>query len=107
MSDWKDLGTNQVLHGDGFFISYNPDTTAGHGGALTMLGNVLGGDLKDGEETALVKKGAKKNTYSILTGDWRKEYEALVDKGYDACYKFFKEHKEFANNWSTREEDRL
>jgi len=41
-------------------------------------------------ETALVNK----NTCLILIGDYRKEYEQLISKGYNACKKFYKsKHK--------------
>lgn len=101
---WIMNGRNYLLEGDGFYISYNPDTSDSH--MLTGLGNMIGADLDDGEETALVKKGDP-NIYSILTGDFRDDYEKLVDKGYDACYEFFQSQKaEHGNNWSTNEEDR-
>lgn len=110
MSTWKHVNYNQVLNGgDDFFVSYNPDTTRSHvSELLTELANGLGGDVRDGEETALVKRNPNGiHTYSILSGDWRKEYEQLIDKGYEACYEFFKSQQgEFGNNWSTRQEDR-
>lgn len=101
---WVKLDRNSVLNGDGFYISYNPSTgDTAMGSLLTDFGNIMGGELEDGEETALVKDGV----FSILSGDWRNDYEKLVDKGYDACYKFFKtKQKKYGNNWSTNEEDR-
>lgn len=37
----------------------------------------------------------------ILNGDFRKQYEELVDQGYDACYNFFLTQKEeFGSSWS-------
>lgn len=99
---WTRIRDNQTLEGDGFYVSYNKDTHATH--LFTELGNQLGGDLKDGEETALCKDGK----YAILSGDFREDYEKLIDEGWEACYKFFKEMQpEFGNNWSTLEEDRL
>ena len=105
MKKFKDNGGNQILKGEGFYISYNPSTGGGHS-VFTDLGNLLGADLKDGEETALVLDGDKR-IFSILEGDFRKDYEKLLDKGYKACKKFFDSKKsKFASNWSTNEEDR-
>lgn len=96
---------NYLLNGDGFYISYNPDTANSH--TLTDLANMFGGDVKDGEETALVHKENGKRVYRILTGDFRDEYEKLYTKGFKACYDFFKsKQKEYGNNWSTLDEDR-
>ena len=37
----------------------------------------------------------------ILNGDFRKDYENLIDQGYDACYNFFLSKKEeFGSTWS-------
>jgi hypothetical protein len=36
----------------------------------------------------------------ILSGDWRDQYEALVDQGYEACETFYKEHIEHRSSWS-------
>ena len=37
----------------------------------------------------------------ILNGDFRKEYEEVLDQGYDACYKLYESKKaEFGSSWS-------
>jgi hypothetical protein len=102
---WLMNGRNYLLEGDGFYISYNPDTSGGH--LLTDFANMLGGNLTDGEETALVQQTKERNIYHILTGDFRDDYEKLVGKGWKACYAFFKsKRKDHGNNWSTNEESR-
>ena len=92
-----------VLKGDGFFISYNPNTTTGHIG-FTELANTLGGDVKDGEETALCVAGSSgllSNTWHILEGDFRKEYEAAYPS-LKKCLAVYKKHKKkHRSNWST------
>lgn len=96
---WKRLKNNEVLVGKGFYISYNPHTGKDHN-FLTDLGNLLGGDLKDGEETALYLE--KRHLWLILEGDFRKEYEAVFSKGLKACEAVYKKHKESKrSNWST------
>lgn len=59
-------GPNYLLTGKGFHVSYNPITDKG-------------------PETAIVKD----MTFLILSGDYRKEYVKVVDKGYDECVKLF------------------
>ena len=96
---WKKLEANEVLTGRNFHISYNPDSSKSHGTELlTMLGNVLGGDVTDGEETALCYKGR----FDILEGDFRKEYAVAFPKGLTACKRVFKKHEEeHRSNWTT------
>lgn len=82
---------NEVLDGDGFYISYQPDTAAGPFGAF-FSGN---GETLD--ETALVKDGK----FFILNGDWREQYAELVPNGWDACKSFFDKHAdEHKSVWS-------
>lgn len=99
---WKRVGTtNVVIEGEGFFVSYNPDTDSGHG-VLTELGNLMGGDLKDGEETALCKAN-KDGTqeWHILEGDFRKEYEKAFPS-YGECKNVYMINKaKHRSNWST------
>jgi len=70
---------NYTLQGDGFYISYAADTSS----------NIFGSP-DDGPETALVKG----DNFLILRGDWRNEYEALINDcplyGYEACVAFWK-----------------
>lgn len=71
---------NEVLNGQGFFISYNrtPMSFENNNG-----------------ETALVVDGG----YYILNGDHRKEYEKRI-KDLGECVKYFQEHKEDISFWS-------
>ena len=57
----------------GFYISYNPNTKP--------------------TETALVQGYLNQSfgrVYYILYGNHLEQYEALLNKGYDACYDYFK-----------------
>lgn len=73
-------GTNDVIRGKGFYISY-----------------IKAGSGPTGDETALVYKGK----FYILNGDWQEEYKKLIPKGYKACKKLFDDNKkEYLNNWS-------
>ncbi len=83
---------NSVLDGDGFFVSYNPSPGMG----LSMFKGDGGSD-----ETALVRPDDEKNKYRILNGDFRQEYEDLVDKGFNACLAIFEQNKECESSWST------
>ena len=94
LNKWKttDMG-NQVLDGKGFHISYNASPGVGVG----MWGSDDGSD-----ETALVNHKGKR-IYYILNGDFRKDYEKLVKKGYKACKEFYNNNKEkFDSSWSRK-----
>ena len=118
MSKWIQPrgGNNLVLDSEdkSFFISYNPKVgDAPEMDTLTELANLLGAlidmpELKNREEeTALVKRSpGKPNTFSILNGDFRKQYEQLLPQGYEACLKFYEQHKEeYGSGWSTQTDD--
>jgi len=71
---------NYVLNGEDFYISYAPD----------ISGNPYNHPSDNtGDETALVQDGR----FLILKGDWRDQYEALVDEGYEACVALYRAHK--------------
>lgn len=99
-------GDNEVLRGDGFYISFNQNTSATKSG-LGDLFNKMGGLLAnmidytietDGRaETALVKEGV----FYILNGDFRIAYKKIAPKGYTACLRFFISKKENWSHWST------
>lgn len=95
-SAWQDLEHNQILQGEGFYVSYNPNTGMAHAG-LSDLVNMLGGDVTDGEETALYDG----TVWRILSGDFRKEYEKAFAKGLDGCLEVYKKNIESRCNWST------
>ena len=86
---------NLVLNGDGFFISYRP-SLSGSNPTLDLcatLATAISGELhgNDLAETALVgdRQDLGANPYFILNGDYRKQYENIVDKGWGACYQFW------------------
>lgn len=100
---WRINGPNSVLSADDYYISYNMATGADHN-PFTALGNILGEDLEDGEETALVIRG-EPTIFKILSGNFRNEYEKLYPD-LKASIKFFdSKKKQHGNNWSTLEED--
>lgn len=87
---WKSFGGggHVVLEADDFYISYNPAPCEGIPS--------FGPDTSVGE-TALVSDG----TYWILNGDWRKEYEAVYEQGFDACLAVYKANKaKYKSSWS-------
>lgn len=99
-ASWKKHTYNEVLKGEGFAISYNPNTQAVPGMAeIQKLGELLsGGQLpaKTPEETALIKD----DQFLILNGDFRKEYEELLPKGYEACKEFYESRQTLQSKWS-------
>lgn len=105
---WLKNDYNEVLRGDNFLVSYNPDTAQVRAAMeITKIGNLMAEamDAKqrfdDGAETALVftdEEGRRR--YWILKGDFRKEYEPLVPQGLSACQDFFMLHPAEASPWS-------
>lgn len=65
---------NEVLKGDGFYVSYNERDT----------------DIYGCDTTALVL-GQMEHFY-ILNGDHRARYAQIVHQGLDACLAYFGEH---------------
>ena len=92
--DWQFLpglfgGGNSTLKGEDFYISFNGNPGEG----LPLLG----GDTDEGE-TALCYGGK----YFILNGDFRKDYEQLLAKGFDECFKFYEKNKVTAqSSWAS------
>ena len=81
---------NLVLQGDGFFISYRANTAD--------FGESWAGNDEGSGETALCFDGE----YKILNGDFRKDYEKIIDSGLNECLKFYEEKKEkFNSRWTT------
>jgi hypothetical protein len=64
---------NEVLEGDGFYLSYNPATDVG-------------------PETALVCW--EKSAFFLLLGDYRQAYAELAPQGWEACLAFFRAQPE-------------
>lgn len=103
---WKPVNNNWILEGENFYVSYNPATGGDHN-PFTDLGNILsamvgGGELQDGEETALCIKTEEGRKWYILEGDFRKNYERAVPKGAEACLRvYLRNKKNHRSNWST------
>lgn len=88
---WKENEFNSFLEGDGFYISFN---------GCPWIGFSFFASDNNAEETAIVKLGKKENKFYILNGDFRKEYEKLIDKGFKSCLKFYKENIKHKSFWS-------
>ena len=88
MSEWRKLSSNEVLDGDGFYISYNPSP---------FQGNKFFGSDKGNSETALCRE----HKFYILNGDYRKQYEELIPQGFEKCKEFFDSQPvESVSSWS-------
>ena len=81
---------NLVLEGKGYHISYLPKN-----GSIGILIPSFASD-GNGDETALCVDG----NYYILNGDFRKEYEKVINKGLSACMKVFEAHPNQISSWS-------
>lgn len=91
---WYEVGNTERLDGDGFFISYNPDTSQLGVDALTGID--YAGD--EPRETALCNWA----TTLILNGGCLQQYEDRVDDGYEACYQFYLAQKPtYGSTWSS------
>lgn len=91
--EWIPYGNHDELEGDGFHISYNPDTSNIE--RMSFVGD-------EPEETALCRRIGLEVSVLILNGDWRKPYEERIDQGYEACYQFYQEQKAaHQSSWSS------
>jgi len=86
--EWENMGANEVLEGGDFYISFNPSVIA--------IMEMWKADTSLGE-TALVKPDSKIK-YRILNGDFRKQYEKVIHKGFKACLKVYNQYKEKHNS---------
>lgn len=77
---WESMGANEVLHREGFYISYNPNTY-----------DIPG---KKSPETALCVD----DKFYILKGDFRKEYEKVED--YKSSKEIFDKNIKHKSSWS-------
>ena len=82
------IDNNQVLASNRFYVSYNADV--GISPIAAMMDDMIEvfvnmGGIKTGkrstEETALCSK----SKCLVLNGDFRKQYEKVITKGYKAC----------------------
>lgn len=79
-------GSNYLLEGEGFYISYNSHP----GGGINFF---MADDGRD--ETALcIEKENGDRLWLILNGDFRKEYEERFPKGLDACIELYQKLKQ-------------
>lgn len=86
-------GGNSILHGDGFYISFNPSPGCG----VSFFSSDDGGP-----ETALCYD----DRFDILNGDFRDAYERLVPSGLDACKKFYAQQSAHADSsWTTSRDE--
>ncbi len=98
MSKWKQppsrmsISNNALLEGDGFYISYAT--------ALGLRTIAMFASDDNSDETALVIEGK----FYILNGDYRKDYEKLVDQGPEKCLAFYHQHDN-QSSWSEQEPD--
>lgn len=93
MVKWKRLERNEILTGDGFYISYNPKPC--------FDSNFIKSDGGQAE-TALCIRRSGKNHWLILNGDFRREYEAAFLIGLGACLSVWTKYKEtHASTWSS------
>ena len=95
---------NAILNGDEFYVSYlNPETQSEFAKEMDAVAGgliqvVMGNRPERTKETALCRDGS----YLILKGDWRKDYEKIIDKGYGACKKFYDKKKDkYDSDWSS------
>jgi hypothetical protein len=76
-----------------YVVSYQPRQECAPGISF------FNSETRDGE-TALVdyKNGA---TFYILNGDFRKEYESVIDGGFEACLRVYKSNLDKRSSWSS------
>lgn len=98
-------GQNELLQGDDFYVSFLPGDRE-RSELLTQVEEMAALLSCDSSltvrqaETALRKKGD--SAWYILNGDFRKEYEGLVEQGWEACLAFYHSQEEdFRSPWST------
>jgi len=101
---WKKVGDrNEVLSAEGFWLSFNPDTSAGHAAFGEVIEAFTSQKMHMGSETALAIEDPKEGMlWLILMGDHRAEYEKAFPS-LEACKKVYEKHKKngLRSNWST------
>lgn len=70
---------NLVLHGQGFYISYNEHISL----------DFTGHELKSYPETALVKNGQ----FFILNGNFMNDYAQIIMHGFPSCFYLYNKYK--------------
>lgn len=92
----QDVHNSMLTIDENHYVSYLfPDNTS----AAETLGLDSVSDNPAVGETALCTLSPWKCL--ILNGDFRQQYETLIDQGYDACYNFYlSQVKEHGSSWS-------
>lgn len=93
---------NELLDGDGFYLSYRAAPAPEAALYDDVLGPLVGITDRSpgGAETALYTKND--GCWRILNGDFRAEYEAAFPGGLLACLAVYDRHRsECRNDWST------
>lgn len=114
---WENRGRNVILQFDGFYISYNPDTSqiqvspgmrAMHEmmvkfGIMPSLPQLCG-DYGGCDETALCLE--ETNDHWVLNGDFREEFEAAAENGFESCLLLYKQLRvKHRSSWSDGDMD--
>jgi len=94
--EWTKNINNEVLAGDGFYISYNPSIKANpFDSVLVGLGEA---ESRVGlDETALCVEDSTNpmgRCFLILNGDFRKDYEEAFPLGKEACIAVYEKYRE-------------
>jgi hypothetical protein len=69
------LHPNEVIEGEGFYISYNASP--------------IGCDSAQGETALVSQPKHGRGTFLILNGDHRAQYALLVPQGYESCLAYY------------------
>lgn len=106
--EWEppyDGAPNQVIQGNGFFLSYNPQAGDGMSGLVArVLTSITGKEYGDRvEETALrIDHPDGSRTWCVLDGDFREEYTEALSGGIASVLEVYNRHKAaHRSNWST------
>ena len=75
----RGVGPSLILNGNGFYVSYND----------------VDRDIYGGDTTALVL--GQMERFFILNGDHRGQYASLIERGFDACLAYFRDHEDLVN----------
>jgi hypothetical protein len=95
VSTWTKVQYNEILDGDGFFLSY----LGNERDPLTTLVDAIATGGHQGPETAIVVEVDGKREHYILRGDHREELGNRVGS-LDECIAYFNAHVELAG-WSS------
>jgi len=85
---WEQQVNNSVLRGDGFYVSYAT------GPSKLMVTYVS-------PETALVRGTGEDRQSYVLGADLRRDYEAVITDGWEACFDVYQHNRRLFCGWST------